>query len=170
MKNSIILVITALIFLSGCVPMQPKVSPIDRPEFPIDEYKNLPKEGTGIVEGQAFLKTRGGDVKTAAGNYIQLNPVTSYSDFWYENNYVKHLPLKKVDSRINDYLIKKLGDASGRFKFKNVPPGDYYVGADITWEAATGYNGALQKQGGFVAKRITVKNGQTTEVIITNNP
>lgn len=43
-------------FLVSCAA-QPKIS---RMPFPEREYQNLPKNGSAVVKGQAFLETRGG--------------------------------------------------------------------------------------------------------------
>jgi len=162
-------IITVFLFtqlIAGCVTPQFKQT-LQRPVFPIEEYKKLSASGTGIVEGQGFLKTLGGDVKKAAGEEIVLNPVTSYSNFWYENSYLKGHPLSTYDQRYEDYWITTIADGDGKFKFSNIPPGEYYAVTKVTWKAATGYQGALQDQGGLIAKKITVQNNQTTRIILT---
>lgn len=148
--------------LSACA-----VAPVERIEFPSDEYAMLAKEGTGVVRGQAFLKTRGGDVKVAAGEEVLLNPVTSYSEQWYEVAYLGGKTLTAPDPRYHDHIEKTIADGDGRFVFRSVPPGEYFVTARVVWEAATGYGGGLQAQGGFVTKRIRVSEGEQVDVIIT---
>lgn len=149
----------------GCAPVA--VQPINRIPFPEDEYKQLASVGSATIKGQAFLKTRGGDVKTAAGNEVLLNPVTSYSNQWYEVSYLKNVPLTEPDPRLIQYVKKQVADADGRFTFENVPPGEYYVTTMVSWEAPVGYKGALVPQGGFVARKVTVKDGEKVEVILT---
>ena len=158
--------LTCLTALAGCVTQQVKPT-VERIPFPESEYTQLKKEGTSTIKGQAFLKTRGGDVKVAAGEEIQLNPVTSYSNQWYEENYFKQNPLSQGDPRQQVYIRKKIADGSGRFEFKNIPAGEYYVTAKVTWEAPTGYQGALQTQGGFISKKIKVTDREEIEVILT---
>jgi hypothetical protein len=158
----------ALLFLvcvlSACVTIAP---PEQRMAFPEHEYQHLPNSGTAIVKGQAFLKTRGGDIKVAAGNQVTLNPVTSYSNEWYEKTYIQGKRLVEPDPRLLNYVRKTIADGNGRFTFKNVPAGVYYVTTFVTWEAATGYKGALQDQGGVVTKHIVVNDGAEIEVIVT---
>ena len=151
--------------LSACVPMTPP--PVARMQFPEAEYLALAKAGNSTVKGQAFLKTRGGDVKTAAGNEVNLNPVTTYSIEWYEKSYLLAHRIVPADPRMRTYVTKQVADGSGRFTFKNVAPGEYFVTSTVTWEAPTGYQGALIVQGGVVSKRITVKDGDDIEVIVT---
>jgi hypothetical protein len=162
------LVLFLAIALTGCaIPNQNP--PLPRMPFPEAEYSTLPKSGTGTatVRGQAFLKTRGGDVKTAAGNQVFLNPVTSYSIEWYEKSYLPNRPIQDADTRVVNYIPTQIADGSGHFVFKNVPAGEYFVSTNVTWEAPTGYQGALQVQGGRVAKRIKVSATEEVEVIVT---
>jgi hypothetical protein len=135
--------------------------------FPAAEYAKLQKTGTAVVRGQAFLKTRGGDVKTAAGNEVLLNPVTSYSDEWYAAYFVKKQQLVDPDPRLFDYVRKQLADGDGRFVFREVPAGEYYLTATVSWEAPVGYNGHLRPQGGVISKRISVKEGESAEIVLT---
>jgi len=74
MKKLLILFICLVI--SGCVTSAP------RPHLvAFDEVDFLPYAGTGTgkIIGQAFLKTRGGDVKYGAGNEVMLVPNTPYT-------------------------------------------------------------------------------------------
>ncbi len=160
----LIMLFVAVAVLSACVPMTP---PVSRMPFPENEYTSLTKSGNATVRGQAFLKTRGGDVKTAAGNVVNLNPVTSYSLEWYEKAYLTASRIVPADPRMWNYVVKQVADGSGRFTFKNVAPGEYFVTSTVTWETATGYQGALQVQGGVVSKRITVKSGDDLDVVVT---
>lgn len=152
--------------LAGCGIQQVKPT-VARIPFPENEYTQLQKEGTATIKGQVFLKTRGGDVKVAAGEEIQLNPVTSYSNQWYEENYLKQNPLSPGDPRQQEYIRKKIADGSGRFEFKNIPAGEYYVTGKVTWESPTGYQGALQMQGAMISKQIKVTDREEVEVILT---
>jgi len=152
--------------LVGCaVPSQNR--PLSRMAFPEAEYRVLPQIGAGTVKGQAFLKTRGGDVKLAAGNEVMLNPVTSYSLEWFEKSYLPGRALEAADPRLATYLRTTVADGSGRFTFRSVPAGEYFVTTIVRWDAATGYQGALQTQGGVVTKRIKVTEGEEIEVILT---
>ena len=152
MKRLIVLLVAGLV---GCAAVPPK-PPVARMPFPEKEYQALPASGSSTVRGQAFLKTRSGAVKLAAGNDVLLNPVTSYSTEWYEKNYLAGQPLEQPDPRLWNYVRKQVADGGGRFTFSNVPPGDYYVTTEVTWEAPTGYQGSLEVQGGSVTKRISV--------------
>lgn len=162
MKN-IILGITLGAVLTGCVAPTPAVQ---RVPFPEAEYAALAKRtGTGVVTGQAFLKTRGGDVKYGAGEEVYLQPATSYSDQWFNVNYLGQQTLADGDPRSAQGRLATQSDGTGSFTFKNVPPGDYYVSTAVTWQAPTQLG--LATQGGVVAKKISVTNDAETKVILT---
>lgn len=154
-----------VLFTWGCSTPTPQR--LSRMAFPEAEYRALPKAGTATVRGQAFLKTRGGDVKPAAGNQVLLNPVTSYSLGWYEKSYLPKLPMEEPDPKLLTFAPKQTADGSGRFAFKNVPAGEYFVTTTVRWEAPVGYQGALLLQGGVVTKRVKVGEGEEVEVVIT---
>lgn len=147
----------------GCAPFAPK--PVTRMAFPQAEYDALAKTGVAIVAGQAFLKTRGGDVKLAAGNEINLNPVTSYSLEWYNKSLLPNLPIVAPDPRLDRYIKTTIADASGRFTFNDVPAGEYFVTTKITWEVPSQYG--LSETGAVVSKRIKVTDGDIVDVILT---
>lgn len=139
--------------------------PVDRPSFPVDEYAQLQKTGTGKVAGQVFMKTVGGDVRYGAGSDVYLFPVTSYSDFWYQTNYVSHQPIVPPDPRQLQYTKIVQADGSGNFEFTDVPPGRYYVSSMVTWQAPTQWG--LATQGGAVVKSTTISNGSIARVMLT---
>ena len=154
--------------LVGCAfPVQNPPAPARRMPFPEAEYLALPKTGTATVRGQAFLTTKGGDVKVAAGKRVLLNPVTSYSLEWYERSYVPRRRIEEADPKLEAYIRTQIADGNGRFVFKNVPTGEYFITTTITWEVPTGYQGGVQVEGGMVAKRIKVNAGEEVEAIVT---
>lgn len=160
-----ILIITSLTFFN-CAELlkKPRIS------FPIEEYQNMPKAsekmGTAIIKGQAFLKTKGGDVKLAAGNQIELNPVTSYSNQWYNIVYLNDEQLKDPDARVFDYIYKTQADAGGNFKFTKIPSGKYYLTTSIIWQIPSNIYDP-QYSGGLVSKKITVNDNDSLDVILT---
>lgn len=152
--------------LVGCGTYTPP-SPAMRPPFPEAEYAALSRTGSATVSGQAFLKTRGGDVKTGAGNAVYMVPVTSYSIFAYDNRDA-YAGLTQPDPRMSGFTRETIADASGRFSFKNVPDGNYYIKARVTWEVPSGGKYSyMSTQGGDLWKTISVKNGESVEVIVT---
>ena len=135
------------------------------------DYVPFAKPGTGSISGQAFAKTKGGNVRYAAGDKITLIPTTVYGVTWmgmmrrdissvlsYGNNpdYIKHLPM---DPRAATFTRTTTADAEGRFRFDELAPGDYVVFTTIRWmTSSTRYSGA------FFYGRVTAENGKKTTV------
>jgi len=141
--------------------------------FDESEYQALRKTGTGTIRGQVFAKTRGGDVKKGAGNIVRLIPATQFGNQWFTEAYVKQKQARFApDSRYAAYEIEKITDGDGRFEFKDVPQGTYYVHSTITWETVSSNPymrrlNLLDTQGGDVVKLVTVLDEKTTEVMLT---
>lgn len=139
--------------------------PVARIPFPTAEYSALAKTGTGVVEGQLFMRTVGGDVKFGAGSEISINPITSYSEQWFDAAHRQLVPLDPGDPRQDQYIMITQADGSGNFKFTGVPPGKYFVSGVVQWQVPTQYG--LSNQGGRLTNRVTVSDGQITRTILT---
>lgn len=165
-SESIILV-AAAVFLgaAACSPpvivSAPTPEPMVLPAVDATEYAPFRQSGQGMITGQAFLTTRGGDVKVAAGRQVTLDPATAYSRAWYEEY-----------GRVSDQMPPApefaaarrttVADAEGRFRFSNLPSGSYIVRTSVTWETGSGSAGL---QGGIVSDVVAV-TGDTREVIL----
>lgn len=156
------LALMATVALAGCATAQT----MQRPDVNMSEYQALATEGTGVVTGQVFLRTMVGEVRYGAGSEVLLNPVTTYSTFWYANQYQKGHRLTAPDPSIEPYIIKTQADGEGRFRFENVPPGDYYLTSSVFWQVPLGRFSSTQS-GGFISQRITVENDKETRQILT---
>lgn len=152
----------AMSMMAGCIS-QPASQP--RPPFPVAEYSALPTSGTGIVDGQVFMKTVGGDVKYGAGSQVVLNPITSYSEHWYHTIYEIHAPIQDGDPRQAAYIRTTRADGSGNFQFTEVPPGRYFLSSEVRWQIPNQWG--LSNQGGQMTDRISVTNGKSTKVMLT---
>jgi len=160
MKKSLLLMAVALA-LSGCAHQPP---PANLGFLSAAEYSALPKEGTGAVSGQVFMRTVGGDVRYGAGSRVLLIPATSYSAQIY-SAYLRNQAVASVDTRALEAGKKTQADGSGNFSFSKVPPGSYYILSDVAWQAPTAYGLALQ--GGAIMSELQVENDQMTTVMVT---
>jgi hypothetical protein len=133
--------------------------------FNFSEYSPYAREGTGVLTGQAFLRTRGGDVKYAAGREVTLNPVTAYSTEWYNRGVIAGKNLEEADARATPYNRVCTADGEGRFRFEKLPTGDYYVVSSVFWEIPGAWG--LRRTGGNVYAQVHVTEGQTNELILT---
>jgi len=156
--------LAALLFvIVGCAHTPTPLPTFDPLPFDEAEYAALPKTGTGIVTGQVFGKTRGGDIKKGAGNNVILIPATKWGTLRYQKQVLRGMMLSRSeDPRYKDYVFQKTTDGDGRFTFTNVPPGKYYAVSYVLWSVP----GAPQ-QGGNVAREIDVQNDRTTEAMLT---
>lgn len=156
MKKIALLVAPVLIFLNACQTPQPRNA-----TFIETEYVPYDRVGTGRIEGQTFMATRGGAVIRGAGREVWLNPVTSYSMEWYERSVVGYQPLEPSDARAKRFSKTTIADADGNFSFDGLPAGEYYLACQIVWEAGS------TTTGGIAHQRVTVREGQTTKAIVT---
>jgi len=111
------------------------------------------------------MKTVGGDVKFGAGSPVLLTPVTSYTEEWYNVAVVRGAPIGPADPALQKYVIHTQADGTGNFKFSDVPPGQYFLGSEVFWQAPTQFG--LARQGGLIVVRVTVEDGRTTRQIVT---
>lgn len=168
--KTLLLSFSVLLFLLGCQsPQGPVIARVHRVPWPDEEYSRLKLSGNNTVSGQAFMKTRGGDVKTCAGEDVFLSPVTTYSSQFFNLEVMgkreQFQSLDPEDPRVWNYIKKVKADASGRFTFYDVAPGEYFLYTLVRWEAPTGYG--LSLQGGFLGSRIVVQDGQRSENILS---
>lgn len=123
--------------------------------------------GTATVEGQAFLKTVGGDVKYGAGNTVYLIPNVPHTFDWFTRVTADMSTAPEINPAVNKVTRKTLASGDGRFKFENVPAGSYIVVTTVQWGAPVGYHGAMRAQGGFVGTVVTAESGKTVTAIAT---
>lgn len=159
MKIVPLLTAAASVVLCSCAA-QPRLA-----IFNEAEYAPFRKGGTGKITGQAFMRTKGGDVKYAAGQQVNLNPVTTYSKEWFERAVLGGQTLAPADPRLGAEEKHTLADAEGRFEFNGLAAGDYYLTSWLTWIVPTEY--VTITTGGTLAGKYSVANGQTTKVVLT---
>lgn len=165
MKQLIVLV--TVLFLAACAA-NPIV--IKRIQFNETEFRSLAKSGTATVTGQAFISTADGKKHYAQNEQARLNPKTSYSQQWYEVNYVNKMNIAVADPRYLDYVYKADVDVEGRFIFHNIPAGEYYISAPIFWMKEIKLEDGsilLKRLGSFVCYEVRVEENESMVVNIT---
>ena len=149
---------------AGCLRVQPvEVIPRHAPFVP-SEYEPYDRPGTGSITGQAFLKTRGGEVRFCAGEPVSLNPVTTYSREWWNVVVLGRRELAPPDSRAERYHRTTIADAEGRFQFRNLPAGEYLAACYVEWEVPGARS--LEATGGWAGAQVKVENGTVAEPIL----
>lgn len=167
--------------LAGCASTRPGGDPCLRSAgFLVSEYEPFQAPGDGAIKGQAFLVTRSGNVKTAAGRGITLRPVTSLSTEFIEKNVLGGCKAGSgADSAMFRCDHREVADADGRFEFTGLAPGRYYIACEITWDvseytsAYTPIFGGLffgvtthTKTGGLLLQTVQVDSGAVERVIL----
>lgn len=163
--------ILALLVVNGCATTNagqatPKEMPFPDAPAELSEYGPFLSGGNGIVTGQAFMKTRGGDVKLAAGNPVHLDPATTYSKSWLvlRGDMYRYFHDAVPDSLFTAARKVATADAQGKFRFEGLAPGLYYVTTYVRWETGGAYT---PTQGGVLADSVRVEAGKTTDIVMT---
>lgn len=125
-------------------------------------------EGSGRIEGQAFLKTRGGDVKTAAGNEVLLVPAVDCAAKWWAVAALRWIDIRATQPEspvFREHLKSTVADGEGRFVFARLPPGGYYLRTVVQWQIPGQYG--PQTEGGLIGQEVTLADGETKSVVLT---
>jgi len=158
--------ILALCAMACTLPVAaPPTPPAPLVEFSPAEIAWAQGSGTATVEGQAFLKTRGGDVKYGAGEQVLLIPNSAQSFDWYIKRTATRDDVSPMDPTLRALVRTTIAGGDGKFKFENLPAGPYLVVTSVTWEAPTSYG--LSTQGGYIGAQALAEAGKTTSIIIT---
>lgn len=158
--------IAAAVFaLSGCAtpPAPPAWSAAD--EKNEAEYLPFLSRGSASLRGQAFLTQAGGRVVTAAGRTVTLDPATTVGREWWQKAgklwvHRTQIPPSAAFAKARRTTV---ADADGRFTFRDLPAGAYYLRTEVTWEIG-GYN---PTQGGLVGRLVDVPSAGTAEVVLS---
>ncbi len=118
-------------------PMDTRVARIP---FPVSEYRRLASSGKGTISGTIYLTNLYGQRVPGRGTRLYLNPVTSYSEQWYQESYLGGAKMQKADPRLFNYLRFTASDSEGNFAFYGVPSGRYYLIGTVKCGTECGYD------------------------------
>ena len=137
----------AIFFLCGCAHTGQESVPYNR-------------EGTASIYGQALLKTRDGDIKYGAGEAVNLLPITQHS----EENWKAALEGSPIKKQQNPGIWITTSDSEGRFEFRKIPAGEYFIDVPISWKTQYSLSGTT---GTLVSKKVKVAEGESLKVLLT---
>jgi len=141
---------------------------IQRMPFPVEEYKRLRKRGRSTVSGMIYLENSNSAEKIAGKKVkLYLNPVTSYSEQWYQESYLGGNKLSKADTRLYNYLKFTMSNESGNYNFFGVPRGDYYLVGTVKCAKECGFSEMKTVR---LVERISVGSGVTKVELMKNVP
>lgn len=168
MKRAAALAMTILL-LTGCQATQPKVTLTST--FDPNEAAYINAAGSGSISGEAFLKTVGGDVKTAAGNNVELVPATRYARERIAAIYNggacarQAVDFGAADPNYMRMTRRTVADAQGKFRFDGLAAGDYYIITFVIWGAPSQYG--ISQQGCSLNQLVSLRDGESKSVILT---
>jgi hypothetical protein len=140
----------------------------------------LTNKGNANIIGQAFLKTRGGDVKYAAGCKVTLFPKVAYIDATLrcivanralesfqpysagETTFVKNVkrPNANTVASFSKYGQYTTVDGSGNFLFAQLPAGEYILYCIHEWSVGR------YQSGGMLYITVRIGDGESQRVIL----
>lgn len=130
------------------------------------DFKRYSSSGECSIKGQAFLKTRGGDVKYGAGEEVILLPdIPLLNEVSRINsNPGQHATLSpEISSKLQQMKRQTKAGGEGDFEFNGIPCGSWFVQSSVTWEV---YKGGTQ--GGTVSARVKVDPQNSPLRVILN--
>ena len=147
-----------ILILGGCATPAANV----KTELRTDELAPFCSSGSGALFGQSFMKTRGGEVRSAAGNWVVLVPDLPYTREMLRL-YIS-VGRQMALSEFGNAARKCMGDSAGNYEFQKVPAGNYLLFCEIYWDVPGRYGG---RTGGLVYKYITLRDGERKKFILT---
>jgi len=156
-------VIVAIVMFISCV--QQNNYTIKTP-FRAEDWRLGIEAGNCNLEGQAFLKTKDGAVKTCAGEEVILMPYNAYTEELYtvakQGSFDN---ASNFDPSIEKYCKVTTCDENGDFKFENLPSGKWLLYTRVVWEVPGGNSSSLQ--GGDMVKIVQTTESDTQKVYLT---
>jgi hypothetical protein len=150
-------------------------SPRARSGFDPSDVAWAGKRGDNTIIGTAQLRAGDGVSRSCAALSVRLAPDSSYTrdrvERLYgdaESSFVTATEAKEARAQAGADAGKAYEkslkaarcDAQGRFAFKNLPDGTYYVMAPVVWRGKLGE----VSEGGFFMQRVTVEGGETARL------
>ena len=157
-----------VIGLGGCAAPAQYVM---QTKFDTSDLASYTYKGNATISGQAFLKTRGGDVRYGAGNDVFITPAVAYTQEivrWINTNgkdiTIYQAAPSDTDKKLASYIKKATADGQGNFSFSGLSPGNYYIECGIFWDTGAKYSGTT---GAMVRKLVSVSAGEQQRIMLT---
>jgi hypothetical protein len=167
MKN--LLAMLFVLLASGCANLQQPTYTLSR-VFDRPAAAALMAPGANSIAGNAFLRQAGGGVVSCAGSPVVLVPATAYATerilaiYQSAEGGLAYRSVKfQPESQEFAALTRKTScDSAGNFTFDAVADGDFYLVTQVVWML-----GSYNRQGGVLARRITVSGGKVTRIVMS---
>ena len=165
----------AAVVLTGCATASPPPAAFDPSAVAWST-----QVGANTLAGVARLETIDGKVRTCAKLPVRLAPDSPYAreriqrlygdgDMGYvsarEADRARMQAGPKVDEAYEMSLKTAVCDARGRFVFKYLADGTYYLLAPVVWKRKH----AKENEGGFFMQRVTIGGGEGLRVTLSRS-
>lgn len=143
------------------------------------EFARYAAGGPAILQGSALGRTAGGDIKTCGALPVYLAPATPYTREAVGHLYTLDAATLAAGPS-KRYWQETACDAQGKFEFRNVAPGPWFVLTSIEYERLSAPRTAAdmrglgagiaptEREGGLVMKEVNLRPGANS-VILTQN-
>lgn len=153
-------------------PRKPKDAavPFDR-----NEVRWFESYGDNVIQGTAQLRSRSGNVYSCSDDpdAVGLIPASTYArqrmKLMYgndESGFLGKYPDITESDLLYQKMIKTTGCDGGQFIFQNLPDGEYFVTASVSWGVYK-MPPVESLQGGTFMRRVRVTGGQVSKVSLT---
>lgn len=100
-------------------------------KFVAAQYAPYAGKGNARINGRLCVKNKKGKTQCLANQLVVVNPVTDYSEEWFERHWSNGVVLETPSAEAMKHSRTVRTDAQGYFTFTDLQPGSYYVGAVV---------------------------------------
>ena len=155
---------------TGCVTTVPLTTTFDPSEVAF-----IKEQGTNTIEGSALIRQRGGGVVNCAGYQVNLIPRGAYAEermkiiygtAWNSAFRQYNFGGQRPPTPDPAYLSNSRNavcDTLGKFVFRNVAAGSYFIITEIRWEVG---EYSIIPEGGLLMSPITFAGTDETKTVV----
>jgi hypothetical protein len=170
-KGPVVVLLAAAALVGCATPQAPTLPPFEvSVPFDQEEAFRLVKEGANTIKGNASMRQPGGGVVTCAGQAVHLIPATAYAKqrmlALYSSTERGVTPARRSYKFVPDppeyYALVRTTkcDSKGNFVFRRVSDGEFFIAVLVSWRVGD------SPQGGQLMHRVSVRNRQTSSVVM----
>lgn len=131
--------------------------------FNESEFKPFKGNGPANVEGEAFIRTKGGENRNCQAETVYLAPATSYDKAAVNKLGFNLRAAMDFAGLAAPFWRKSTCNSQGKFVFKKIPSGDYFAITNVEWRAREGRRD--EKQGGTLVQKVTITDGDNSLIL-----
>lgn len=155
------------LLVTACAPYELKA--------PIEQGPSTAQAATAMIAGTVTVKSRTGEVRKGSDSTVYLIPVTAYSTEWFQHYVVNGERVNGKDPRSFGPTRAAATDADGRFEFRAVAPGEYFLTGTVQYQRPGFRMGRLNFGLRTLERieayaRVKVESNQQVEVEVTHPP